>query len=211
MIAPRSTSARKAEVVYCLGLTAVTVPAHDGGEIARTLLRICSLRNAVLDPMSPILRDRRRQPGQSPPHSHRCMAACPVAARTASRFLRSARSDRYGPACHIGNVAAETFCAPFHKAFPRKRPHYRGCAVRRSVISRLGRGDPDGVPGSDGWPRAGGRPWMSGRLGWSRWLACSLVMAPSSSRSDHRAACRTGPDMTGRSQGGRHHPRPGAS
>ena len=42
----------------------VTVSAHDGREIVRTLQRVCSLCNTVLDPMSPVLRDRRRQFGR---------------------------------------------------------------------------------------------------------------------------------------------------
>lgn len=39
----------------------VAVSAHDGCEIVAALQRVRSLHNAVLDPLSPVLRDRRRQ------------------------------------------------------------------------------------------------------------------------------------------------------
>src|ERR1700722_12622544 len=39
----------------------MTVSAHDGREIVRALQCVRSLRNAVLDPLPPVLRDRRGQ------------------------------------------------------------------------------------------------------------------------------------------------------
>jgi hypothetical protein len=74
------------------------------------------------------------------------------------RFLRGAHPDRYGPARHIGNVAAETSCAPFHKPLPRKhaadRAELQGkagdlghaCVVSRQPLTR---------PGEDGGCRGG--------------------------------------------------------